>query len=159
LELQSLCPKLDSPIELVGTLCSSNTMKANYSDRGVISLYTRSPPASTKVKMDSSEASTDLSKALSPNGHIPNPLEPIQPLKRPLEGEQNEEAHPPQPIFDEDSAVTKAEKIERNGTSGDAATLVSSEPSSKRVKLDQPEELPKVDARDRVKGVASVKAE
>jgi hypothetical protein len=134
-------------------------MKANHSDRGVLSLHTSSSPASPKVKMGSSEASADLSKASSPNGHIPNPLEPIQPLKRPLEVEQKEEAHPPQPIFDEDSAVTKAEKVERNGTNGDAATLVSSEPASKRAKLDQPEEVPKVDARDRVKGVASVKAE
>ena len=96
---------------------------------------------------------------------ISNPLAPEQSLKRPLEGEQLEEAHPPQPIFPEDSAVTKAEKIERNGVNwhdGEEAPVATevSEPPPKRVKVEQREtEAPKADARDKVKGIALVKPE
>jgi len=95
----------------------------------------------------------------------PNPLAPEQSLKRPFEGEQLEEAHPPQPIFPEDSAVTKAEKIERNGANGHALEApansgASGEPPSKRVKVgEQKEEAPTVDTRDKVKGIALVKPE
>jgi tRNA-dihydrouridine synthase 3 len=98
-------------------------------------------------------------------GEVPNPLAPEQSLKRPFEGEQLEEAHPPQPIFPEDSAVTKAEKIERNGVNGHtaeapAAVEASGEPPSKRVKVEeQKEDAPKVDTRDKVKGIALVKPE
>ena len=96
-----------------------------------------------------------------------NPLAPEQPLKRPLEGQQLEEAHPPQPIFPEDSAVTKAEKIERNGVNANtveaAEAPITSEvsgPPSKRIKVDEQNvEAPKVDARDKVKGIALVKPE
>jgi len=105
---------------------------------------------------------------------IPNPLEPTQLLKRPLQGEQLEEAHPPQPIFPEDSAVTKAEKIERNGNSEDRA------PTSKRIRLDaEPKPIAnvkveesasngnkteagsesKTDSRDKIRGIAMIKAE
>lgn len=79
-------------------------------------------------------------------------------------------AHPPQPILPTDSAVTKAEQIERNGA--DAET---GEPASKRVKLQAPEASAdhgepaakkaklahpeKGDARDQAKGIAAVKAE
>jgi tRNA-dihydrouridine synthase 3 len=93
-----------------------------------------------------------------------NPLAPEQSLKRPLEGEQLEEAHPPQPIFPEDSAATKAEKIERNGVNGhDAAeapvSTEVSEPPLKRVKVEELRtEAPTVDARDKVKGIALVKS-
>ena len=98
---------------------------------------------------------------------ISHPLAPEQSLKRPLEGEQLEEAHPPQPIFPEDSAVTKAEKIERNGANGHAVGVAEapvtsdvSEPPPKRVKVEeQRTEAPKVDARDKVKGIALVKPE
>lgn len=96
---------------------------------------------------------------------VPNPLAPEQSLKRPLEGQQLEEAHPPQPIFPEDSAVTKAEKIERNGANGHTAdapagVAASDEPPPKRVKVEeQEEEAPKVDTRDKVKGIALVKPE
>lgn len=89
--------------------------------------------------------------------NVPNPLNPEQSLKRPLNGEQKEEAHPPQPIFPEDSAVTKAEKIERNGLSSD--TPEASERPPKRVKVDEEgTEAPK-DSRDKVKGIALVKSE
>lgn len=96
---------------------------------------------------------------------IPNPIAPEYSLKRPLEGQQLEEAHPPQPIFPEDSAVTKAEKIERNGVNADAVeaaeppvTSEASGPPSKRIKVESAE-APKVDARDKVKGIALVKPE
>ncbi|TVY18923.1 tRNA-dihydrouridine(47) synthase [NAD(P)(+)] [Lachnellula arida] len=98
---------------------------------------------------------------------IPNPIAPEHSLKRPLEGQQLEEAHPPQPIFPEDSAVTKAEKIERNGVNADTVeaaeapvTSEVSEPPSKRIKVEeQSAETPKVNARDKVKGIALVKPE
>jgi len=92
---------------------------------------------------------------------VPNPLDPIQSLKRPSEREQIEEAHPPQPVLPEDSAVTKSEKLERNGPSADDNTVISDphEPAAKRVKLNGPEESSKMDPRDKVKGIALVKPE
>jgi tRNA-dihydrouridine synthase 3 len=97
---------------------------------------------------------------------VSNPLEPQTPLKRPLPGEQLEGAHPPQPIFTEDSAVTKAEKVERSGQND------SEEPSAKRIKLEQPGQsskedtsatgnggVLKTDSRDKVRGIAMIKAE
>jgi tRNA-dihydrouridine synthase 3 len=109
---------------------------------------------------------------------VSNPLGPEQALKRHLEGEQLEEAHPPQPIVPEDSAVTEAEKVERNGENAEVHELNSEEPVAKRVKLDQPEmETPpsfsdqtldynkpeteslKADKREKVKGIALVKPE
>jgi tRNA-dihydrouridine synthase 3 len=103
-----------------------------------------------------------------------NPFAPEQALKRPLEGEQLEEAHPPQPILPEDSAVTKAEKVERNGENVQEHELESEEPAAKRVKLGHSElessslaqfeagpetEAVKVDRREKVKGIALVKPE
>jgi len=89
-----------------------------------------------------------------------------------------DEARPPQPILPEDSAVTKAEKVERNGANAEAHELNSEEPAAKRVKLDQPEtesspnfsnqtldynkpetESLKADKREKVKGIALVKPE
>ncbi len=85
---------------------------------------------------------------------MPNPLEPTQSLKRPLEGEQLEEAHLPRPVLPEDSAVTKAEKIERNGVNG------RGEPAAKKVKVEQEEDVaPEASKRQKVKGIASVKPE
>jgi len=85
---------------------------------------------------------------------VPNPLVPAQSLKRPLEEEQLEEAHPPQPILPEDSAVTKAEKIERNGVNG------HEEPAAKKVRFTQTEEVAdEVPKRQKVKGIALVKPE
>jgi hypothetical protein len=97
---------------------------------------------------------------------ITNPLAPEQSLKRPAEV-QPEEAHPPQPIFKEDSPATKAEKVERHGpevANGNvAAEDVFEESPAKRAKL-APDttittDIPKVDAREKVKGIALVKAE
>jgi len=69
---------------------------------------------------------------------VPNPINPEVNLKRPLDGEQSEEAHPPQPILAADSAVTQAEKVERNGASVPADSSLLGERASKRVKLEQP---------------------
>jgi len=92
--------------------------------------------------------------------NVENPLDPGQSLKRPLNGEQLEEAHPPQPVLPGDSTVTKSEKLERNGTAeGEKSQLDSNEPAAKRVKLDAAGDTPRVDARDKVKGVALVKPE
>lgn len=89
-----------------------------------------------------------------------NPLEPAQSLKRPRDGEQEQQAHPPQPILAEDSAVTKAEKIERNGTNG---TEVNTEASvNKRLKLEPSNSDPAVqngDSRDEAKGIVMIKPE
>ncbi|KAF7961073.1 hypothetical protein EAE96_000740 [Botrytis aclada] len=88
----------------------------------------------------------------------PNPVDPSQSLKRPLDGEKLEEAHPPQPILPEDSAVTKAEKVERNGTNGDSVD--NGEPSAKRAKIEEQNVKPTAtDSRDRIRGIAPVKAE
>lgn len=99
---------------------------------------------------------------------IPNPIASEQSLKRPLEGEQLGASDGPQTVFQEDSAVTKAEKIVRNGVNGHAvetsetaaAPENSTEPPSKRIKVDdQKEEAPNSDARTKVKGIALVKPE
>lgn len=91
-------------------------------------------------------------------------------LKRPLESE-TEPTCSPQKILPEDSAVTKAEKAERNGSHYGTVKNEETfeEPAPKRVKIGQSEvsadqnepcssEI-KVDARDKVKGVALVKPE
>jgi tRNA-dihydrouridine synthase 3 len=89
---------------------------------------------------------------------VPKPPGPAQPPKRALEGEQLEKTHTPLPVLPEDSAVTKTEKVERNGAQQDDTR--SEEPSAKRVKLEQSEaEAPKVDSRNKVKGIALVKPE
>lgn len=89
---------------------------------------------------------------------IPNPVEPSQSLKRPLDGEQLEEAHPPQSILPEDSAVTKAEKVERNGTNADFVS--NGEPAAKRVRTEEQDNKPiATDSRERVRGIAPIKAE
>lgn len=95
---------------------------------------------------------------------IKNPLEPSSSLKRPLDDVVNKPL--PQPILPEDSAVTKAEKVERsgqvavNGSQHDITDLA--EPAIKRVKLENGEAhaaTPRIDARDKVKGVALIKEE
>jgi len=87
----------------------------------------------------------------------PNPVEPSASLKRSLEGEQLEETHPPQPILPEDSSVTKAEKIERNGSI--EKPLNSEEPASKKLKLKGSEDKTPRDSRVKVHGIALVKPE
>jgi tRNA-dihydrouridine synthase 3 len=89
-----------------------------------------------------------------------NPLDPVQLLKRPLDGEQLEEAHTLQPVLPEDSAATKAEKVERNGTIENSDVEDSAEPATKRIKLDQPQQqAPRTNTREKVKGLALIKEE
>jgi tRNA-dihydrouridine synthase 3 len=109
---------------------------------------------------------------------VSNPLVPEQAFERPLEGEQLKEAPPPQPILPQDSAVTRAKKVERNGANAEAHGMNSEEPAAKRVKLDQPEtgsspnfsnqtldyskpetESLGADKREKVKGIALIKPE
>lgn len=73
-----------------------------------------------------------------------------------------EEANPLQPILPEDTAVTKAKKVESGINDGELHVADTEEPVAKRAKLDQIKteaETPKVDSRDKVKGIALVKAE
>lgn len=89
-----------------------------------------------------------------------NPLEPRQPLKSPSYASGvDRKAHPQKHIHDEDSAVTKAEKIERHG--GPDEDLEKS--LTKRIKTDA---LATQDAKsdgltrsERRKGVAPIKPE
>jgi tRNA-dihydrouridine synthase 3 len=105
---------------------------------------------------------------------VSNPLAPEQALNHPLEGEQLEEAHTPHLILPEDSAVTKAEKVERNGENIERHELDPEGPAAKRAKLGHPElessslaqfkagpetEAVKTDRREKVKGIALVKPE
>jgi len=96
----------------------------------------------------------------------PHLVEPEPSLKRSIGNTAWEAALPTQPIFPEDSAVTKAEKIEKNGLNGTGEHLEGHEPAAKRVKMeDQLEaaingaEDKKPDSRDKVKGIALVKTE
>jgi tRNA-dihydrouridine synthase 3 len=94
---------------------------------------------------------------------LSNPADPEQSLKRPI-GQVDEQFHTPQPIFTEDSAVTKAEKVEINGVTYNSDGHA---PAAKRAKMeDRVEgvaingaEEKKVDSRDKVKGIALVKTE
>lgn len=89
---------------------------------------------------------------------VPNPLELEQSLKRPLNEETSEGDHS-QPILPEDSAVTKAEKVIANGTVGETPVANTDSPLKKRKLYSEPAETPNGDARDKVKGIALVKAE
>lgn len=71
-----------------------------------------------------------------------NPVEPSEPLQKPASDTITNEAHPPQPPLPNDSAVTKAEKVERNGADASNSSVKrprepdddfpSSEPPRKR---------------------------
>lgn len=91
------------------------------------------------------------------NGVAPtNPLNPAETLKRPLDPDHIEEAHPPQPPLEQDSAVTKAEKVERHGFEHfgpDAG------PAAKRAKTEVDESPATTGELERKKGSAPIKAE
>jgi tRNA-dihydrouridine synthase 3 len=97
---------------------------------------------------------------------LPNPADPEQSLKRSI-GLVEDPPNPPQTIFPEDSAVTKAEKVESNGVTLTEGDLDGQEPAAKRVKVEDSKkgvvnngaEEKKVDSRDKVKGIALVKTE
>jgi tRNA-dihydrouridine synthase 3 len=99
--------------------------------------------------------------------HLPNPVEPEQSLKRPIGLLSEEQVHSPQPVFPADSALTKTEKVERNGTNVKEEPSDAKEPAPKRVKMEDPlegvvrngTEETKLDSREKVKGIALVKTE
>lgn len=88
-----------------------------------------------------------------------NPLEPHENLKSPSAlPEVEKEVHPQKIINDEDSAVTKAEKIERHG---EPDGNIQDSPT-KRIKFDISTQDPSnnsVTQSERPKGVAPIKAE
>lgn len=88
-----------------------------------------------------------------------NPLDPVQPLKSPSNVPDIERAaHPQNTPLDEDSAVTKAEKLERHGGRDDFP-----EPEAKRIKvehsIDEEARADSATRNERRKGVASIKPE
>ncbi|KAL8761505.1 MAG: hypothetical protein Q9184_002384 [Pyrenodesmia sp. 2 TL-2023] len=92
--------------------------------------------------------------------HDMNPLESLQPLKSPANALNiDREAHPQQDVFAEDSAVTKAEKLERHG--GPDNDLHQS--PTKRIKINpldiQGADENGVTKSERRKGVAPIKSE
>ncbi|KAG0651966.1 tRNA-dihydrouridine(47) synthase [Hyphodiscus hymeniophilus] len=89
------------------------------------------------------------------DAQVPTPIEPEHSLKRPVEALPKAN-HTSQPILPEDSAVTRAEKVVGFGVEENAET----EPQFKKRRLDsEVAEAPKVDSRDKVKGIALVKPE
>ena len=86
-----------------------------------------------------------------------NLLASDQSLEEPVKDGQLD---PPESIFPEDSAVTKAEKRERNRTEVHQDPIDSVYSASKRVKMSENGlDEQKVDSRDKVKGIALVKTE
>ena len=91
---------------------------------------------------------------------VPNPLDPAQLLKKPLEVLSPKNDLQLQSIFPEDSAVTKAEKAVGNAAQGDIEMATPPESPLKKRKLDHETlAVPKFESRDKVKGIALVKPE
>lgn len=92
----------------------------------------------------------------------PNPLDPAQELQKPPPGVvTTEPTHPPQPILPGDSAVTRAEKVERHGhpdASPGTANGDFQESPAKRIKLET-NGSSEVRSDERKKGVAPIKPE
>lgn len=95
-----------------------------------------------------------------------DPSEIPQSLKRPVDVVPVDDTHSPQPVQHKDSAATEANGVRANGVNGTSGVQHeasnSGEPTSKRVKLEDGGSAarpPKLDARDKVKGVALVKEE
>lgn len=90
---------------------------------------------------------------------VANPLDPIQALKSPPNVPDIERAaHPQNTVLDEDSAVTKAEKLERHSDQHDFP-----EPEAKRIKvehsIDEKANADSATRSERRKGVAPIKQE
>jgi tRNA-dihydrouridine synthase 3 len=83
-------------------------------------------------------------------GDQQNATDPEGGLKRHLESEQLLNTGTEQPSTEAPSAATNGAQIEVENVK---------EPASKRVKLEQAKEEPKIDARDKVKGIAMIKPE
>lgn len=94
---------------------------------------------------------------MSPLGHsnVANPIDPSSELDHASKTESLEKlVHPQHAPKQEDSAVTKAEKVERHGLLDDFQ-----EPPLKRVRLDIASEQAGPIQSERQKGVAPIKAE
>ncbi len=99
----------------------------------------------------------DMSYETQANGM--NPLDPAQPLNSPPDVQTiDRAAHPQNIVLDEDSAVTKAEKLERHGGQDDFP-----EPVAKRIKVvasaDEEASGNGESRSERRKGVAPIKPE
>lgn len=97
----------------------------------------------------------------------PTATAPDAPSKRPAEVSP-EELHASQTVLPEESAILKTEKTTKSGTEyGNQPSGETHAP--KRVRIEEPkdeskdelmkEDAPKVDSRDKVRGIAMVKAE
>ncbi|KAG9540393.1 tRNA-dihydrouridine(47) synthase, partial [Aureobasidium melanogenum] len=98
---------------------------------------------------DNTDKSLNGAGTTAPVQPTTNPLNPSEPLKRPVPGDSTEPANPQSEILPFDSATTRAEKVERHGD----------EQPSKRVKLEQDSVLDAVEPKPRTKGVAPIKKE
>lgn len=83
----------------------------------------------------------------------PNPLDPEEHLKIQPSTAETPDLHPAVTPRDEDSAVTKAEKLERHPYENG---LLGEEPPAKKVRSEAAHEAR---PRDRQKGIAPIKAE
>jgi len=95
-----------------------------------------------------------------------DPSETPQSLRRPVDVVPLDDTHFPQPVQHKDSVATETNGVRANGVNGTSGVhheaSDSGEPASKRVKLDDggpAARSPKLDARNKVKGVALVKEE
>ncbi|KAI9694896.1 MAG: tRNA-dihydrouridine synthase 3 [Bathelium mastoideum] len=111
-------------------------------------------------------AQSDLDVGIKhPNGSPTdgiNPLDPSDPLKRPLSGATENANHPQSEILHGDSATTRAEKVERHGLSEEnGVDTASLEPAQKRTKIDHTSQSASADttSQERRKGVAPIKSE
>ena len=86
----------------------------------------------------------------------PNPLNPTKPLEPQPSNSVIQSAHPASIPQEVDSAVTKAEKVERHARDDG---VHDGEPTTKRVKLDGEHDGESPIPTGRQKGVAPIKAE
>lgn len=89
--------------------------------------------------------------ALSDENRPGNPLSPDDPLHVPSPHVVTNDAYPPQPVLPSDSATTRAEKVERNGSQAEL-------PPGKRQKLSDDNNDLRPES-SRKSGVAPIKTE
>jgi hypothetical protein len=97
---------------------------------------------------------------------VADPPEPAQSLKRSLDIEQGDDTHTPQLIQPKELVATEANEVRADAVNGingvHCEASDSGEPAAKKLKLnngEQEAQSHRVDARDKVKGVALVKEE
>lgn len=88
---------------------------------------------------------------------VPPPIEAESSLKRSLEGQLSDEAHPTQSAISENSTATKPENNESNGSTVESIDIV--EPAAKRAKLEGTEKSDQSEVRTKIHGIALVKSE